>query len=333
MNVKIESLALSKKASCAIFEDHTYNEMHRKVRLLEQYPRITLEDAKQIRSMEELRWYGMKVEMEFVRRLRLNSNFPALAEWLNTYQSEIEDIFVATCWHKEFYLLKASYYAYYQEDMEKAKSYFEIADGMVVDTLDLYTEVAILKECGNFYRAIYDHQQAEALYQKAYQKLLESDDFYCNGLYINVLYNLGAVYIDLEEYDKSETYIDKALQYNREIGQVYFSEMLYLIKAHLASARKDIEACEQYLQRARIINEESGTQNFQPYLKFTEQLIKLNKGGIYEHEGKALIFHELEDIESIYQHYMQQPDFLQNISQYGSNYFEQKKSAWKQKYQ
>jgi len=331
--VQVKSLALAKKDSSFIFEDYTYNELFRKVRLLEQYPRITLEDAKRIRSMEELRWHGMKVEMEFARKLRQNFDFPALAEWLDTYQSEFEDFFVVTCWHKEFYLLKAVCYADYYNDKEKAKSYFDKATCMTVDTLDLYTEVAILKEYGNFYRTEYDHQQARKFYEEAHQKLLDSDDLYCNGLYTSVLYNLGAIYIDLQEYERAEVYIDKALQYSWEVDQIQLISFLYLLKAHTASTRKDIEACEHYLQRANFINEERGMQNFQPYLNFMEHVIELNKGGIFKHKGKLLTVYELEDMEEIYQHYMQQPNFLQRVSQYGLNYFEQKKKAWEQKYQ
>ena len=315
-----------KNRDTSIYKGLNYNEGYRKSRILSKYPRIKDEDAKRITSLEELRKHGMQLEMEFARQLRRDLDFKTLLEWTEQYADEIEDVFVLTCWEKEFNLLKGVAYAYYKSERGKAKEYFDRAAGILVDTLDIYTQVTILKEYGNFYRMSQDYKLAAEYYLEARQMLCDND-LCCDNQYSEVLHNLGYAYIGLAKYDEADSVFNKALQSNQLNDLV---DSIYLGKSHLASIHKDIAKCEFYLQEAWSANRRSGVKGIEPHLKVMEWVLKLHKGGIFEYEGKTLVLYDMEDNEKIYRYYMEQPEFKRKLMQYGIDYHTQKIAEWKQ---
>ena len=297
-----------------LFKGENDNENLRRALVQEQYPLLTTEDAASIKSLDELSLLGMTRAMEQARKLRWELDYRGLLEWTEQYEDVFKDRFSHTWWHKEFYLCKGVALARYKNQQEQAKYYINKARMLIISgEIDVFIQANIIKEIGN-YHGYSDESDELNKAEKCYLEVLEmipSDDESCRTVYIQTRCNLGYIHADTGRIDEAEATFDAVEQYSKN-NQMngYLLDQAYLGKAHVAALRRDLPNCEFYALKAWDAIVKYELKGVEPHLKALDLQIRLHEIGIWEHEGKPLILHDLEDIDNIfYQYYMVHPEY------------------------
>ena len=294
-----------------IFKGENDNENYRRVLVQEQYPLLTKEDVASIKSLDELSLLGMTRAMDQVRRFRRERNDHALLEWVEQYENVFEERFIYTFWHKEFYVYKGIAFAQYRQKYREAQECIDIAKRLMIGgTPDVLTQATIIKEIGSYHSDLCEFPEAKEYYVQVLE-LVSPDDEACKMVYMEALSNLGHVYFVTGRYSEADALFDKVMQYNEDRQMNgYLLDHVHLGKAHLASLQKDVDTCVFHEQKAWQAVVAYGLKGIEPYLKALDLKIRLHKIGVFEHDGKPLVLHDIEDIDKIYyQYYMVHPEY------------------------
>jgi len=305
-------------AANLIYGDENLNKHHRRLAILEKYPYITKDDAMRIRNFDDLAHHGMAIELERARQMFRDLDYRSLFEWTEQYESEFEEMFKLTWWHKEFHLLRGVALADYKDERENAKEHLDRANGIMLGGQpDVYTQASIFKGYGAYFNHLNDLPKAEAYYRKSLELAQTEDNEACKKVYIESLACLIYIYAATGRYGEAVDTCHKVLQYSADNDMKgYRTDRAYLGLLHVASFQKNVEDCELYFWKTCEVIKKYNLKGLKHHLRALDLEIRLHKCGIFEHEGKALLLYDMEDIDDIYYgHYMLQPEIRKKLSQ------------------